>query len=115
MGHALQDASSKKLKRMIALRRLGRIMGVLFAPALIAGVVLLILGMITWAIVLFSVGGGILLLALFIKLFTISVEKDASKKAVLFLQCGELPGWVCPWGCFPVFEELKETAASGNC
>lgn len=85
MGHALQDKKGKKLKHMIALRRFGKFLGMLFAPSLIAGLVLLPFSYFTWAFVLFGLAGFILLLSLFVKLRTISIEKDASAKAVSFL------------------------------
>lgn len=87
MGHALQDKTGKKLKKLSALRRTGKTLGVFMLPSIIAGVVLLIIGrnLLYWGIGLIAVGVLIFLLALFIKLWTISIEKDASKNAVIFL------------------------------
>lgn len=86
LGHALQDKEGKKLKNLIALRKIGRFLGMFFVPTIIAGLVLLVLNILTWAIILLAVGGGIFLLALIIKLLTISLEKDASEKALDFLK-----------------------------
>lgn len=87
IGHAMQDIEGKKLKRLILLRKIGKVLGLIFAPSIIAGLVLLIFGgtLQTVGIALLCCGGGIFLLALFVKLLTISIEKDASKKAVEFL------------------------------
>ena len=40
----------------------------------------------TKGLIMLAIAGGIFLLALFNKLFTISIEKDASKKAVIMLK-----------------------------
>ena len=82
----MQDKEGKKLKNLIALRKIGRFLGMFFVPTIIAGLVLLVLNILTWAIILLAVGGGIFLLALIIKLLTISLEKDASEKALDFLK-----------------------------
>ena len=86
IGHAKQDIEGKKLKRLNFLRKLGRIVGLLLTPCLIAGIVMLILGYSLIGFVLFGVAGGIFILALVIKLMTIAIEKDASKKALGFLE-----------------------------
>lgn len=86
LGHALQDKEGKKLRKMLSLRRLGKVLGLLLVPCLVAGAVFGFLGN---AIVCLSLLGGaafIFLLALYIKLRTISIEKDASKKAIIFLE-----------------------------
>lgn len=87
MGHALQDITGKKLKKLSRLRRLGRLLGVLMLPSIIAGGILMILGneLFWYGVILIGVGVFIFFLALFIKLRTISIEKDASKKALNFL------------------------------
>ena len=88
MGHALQDKSGKKLKKLTVLRILGRVLGLLFFPVLIAGIVLLFFEDIKFIIGLSCLGVALLifLLSLIIKLRTISIEKDASNNAIIFLQ-----------------------------
>ena len=87
MGHARQDKEGKKLKHLLLMRRIGRLLGVLFAPSIIAGLIFLIFegALQTAGIVLLASGAGIFLLALLVKILTISIEKDASKKAIVFL------------------------------
>lgn len=85
LGHALQDKEGNKLRRMRVLRRLGRVLGLLLAPCLIAGAVLAILGMGLVSLILIGSAAFIFLLALYVKLRTISIEKDASKKALVLL------------------------------
>ncbi|MBP3344959.1 MAG: zinc metallopeptidase [Clostridia bacterium] len=88
LGHALQDKEGNKLKKLNFLRRLGRVLGLLLVPSFLAGGILLLFGekFFYWGVALLGVGGFIFLLALFIKLRTISIEKDASKKAIILLQ-----------------------------
>lgn len=88
MGHAMQDKNSKKIKTLSRLRRLGKILGYFMLPSILAGVILMILGdkLFIWGILLAVLGVLIFLLALFIKLRTISIEKDASNKALKFLK-----------------------------
>ena len=88
LGHALQDVSGNMLKVLHALRRTGRVLGVLMLPSLIAGLVLLLFGE-----TLFIVGCGLIglsvlifIMALIVRLRQISIEKDASKKAMMFLE-----------------------------
>ena len=88
LGHALQDIEGNKLTRLHFLRRLGRILGILLMPSIIAGIILLFFGE-----TLFIVGACLLvfavvvfILALIVKLMTISIEKDASAKAMVFLE-----------------------------
>ena len=88
MGHALQDKRGSKLKTLNFLRRFGRILGLFLMPLFIAGIIL----MVAWQN-LFYVGVGllagcvfILLLALFIKLRMIAIEKQASAFAIDFLK-----------------------------
>ena len=56
-------------------------------PSIIAGGILMIIGqnLFFWGIGLVAFGVLIFFLALFIKLRTISIEKDASKNAIKFL------------------------------
>lgn len=88
LGHALQDKTSNKLKRLNFLRRLGYVVGMFMFPLLIAGVILIIIGgnLFWWGIGL--AGGGLLIfiLAIVIKAITIKIEKEASKNAMMFLK-----------------------------
>ena len=88
LGHAKQDMEGNKLKRLKFLRYLGKALGVLLPLCLLAGVILLFFGetYFTYGLVLLGCGGAIFLLALFNKLFTISIEKDASSKAIVLLK-----------------------------
>lgn len=87
MGHAYQDKTGNKLKIMATLRRLGKTLGLLMMPSLIAGVLLLLFGekLLPWGIALIALGVLIFVLALFIKLRMIAIEKDASNQAMTFL------------------------------
>ena len=88
MGHAYQDIVEGKLQSFNNLRRAGVIIGKLFLPVLLIGVVslflvenyLLVIG-VTVAVLAF-----IILLAIIIKAKTISVEKDASDIGLGFLR-----------------------------
>lgn len=87
MGHALQDEQGNKLKRFNILRRLGKSMGYFMTPSLVAGIILLFfekLFNIGVFLIIFAV--FVFILALLLKIFTISIEKDASKKAEIFLK-----------------------------
>lgn len=87
MGHALQDIEGNKLKTLNFLRRLGKLVGFLFMPLLIAGLIMLFFeSVFTIALILLSLSVGILFLAILIKAITISIEKDASKKGLVFLK-----------------------------
>lgn len=92
LGHALQDKEGKTLKRLLFMRRLGRILGFLLAPSFIIGIVLMFLGLfleemlLTIGLILIGVGVGIFILALVLKLLTISIEKDASRRAIVLLE-----------------------------
>ena len=87
LGHAMQDIEGNKLKRLHFLRRLGRVLGILLMPSIIAGIILLFFGetLFIVGLILIAVGVLIFILALVIKLMTISIEKDASNKAMTFL------------------------------
>lgn len=86
LGHALQDKTGRKLKTLSLLRWVGRILGTIFAPTLIAGGILCLTEYVVLGLCL--LGGGVLIffLALFVKLRTISIEKEASKNALIFLE-----------------------------
>ena len=88
MGHAMQDKNGKKLKTHNFLRKFGAFVGYLFLPAIVAGIVLLFFGIDfrIYSYICFGVAGGILLLAILIKAITISIEKDASKIGLEFLE-----------------------------
>ena len=88
LGHALQDKEGNKLKRLTFLRRLGRFVGVFFWPLIVLAVIFTLISAdwLTIGIVLFAVAIGIFFLSLLIKFITISIEKDASRKAVDFLK-----------------------------
>ena len=87
MGHALQDKNGKKLKTLNFLRRLGKVLGFFLMPLFIAGVVLMLIGGALFYVGVGMLGGCvvILILALFIKLRMIAIEKEASKFAIEFL------------------------------
>ncbi len=88
LGHAKQDKEGGKLKRLHFLRGLGKILGIFLPLLIIAGVVLLFFGdeLFNLGLILLGCSAGIFLLALFNKLLTISIEKDASKKAIKMLE-----------------------------
>ena len=88
MGHALQDKEGSKLKKLNFLRRFGSFLGFLFLPSLITGIILFFLGedLRLFSYVLLGTASGILLLAILIKMRTISIEKDASNKGIEFLK-----------------------------
>lgn len=87
LGHAIQDLEGRKLKRLIFMRKLIRVLGIFFWPLIIAGGVLCffpdlrIIGIGLAAAAAFSI-----FLAFVLKIMTISIEKDASKKAVKLLE-----------------------------
>ena len=87
LGHAKQDKDGKKLVRLNRLRRFNRAVGTLMLPSFIAGVILAIIGqnLFIYGMLLIGVGFLIFILALLTKLIMISIEKDASKNAVVFL------------------------------
>lgn len=88
MGHAFQDQQGGKLKALNFFRRIGSLISYLFIPALIAGVVLLIIGgkLRIYSYITLGVAGGIFLLAVLIKAITIAIERDASNKGLDFLE-----------------------------
>jgi Zn-dependent membrane protease YugP len=87
LGHAMQDKQGKKLKRLHALKNIIRFLGIFMIPSIVAGVLLLFFGQayFVWSMVSFGFAGSLFLSALIIRLVGISIEKDASKKAVEFL------------------------------
>ena len=85
LGHALQDQEGKKLKSLTFLRRFGRGIALLLGPCIIAGGILAILEYFLLALCLLGAAILIFILSLYVKLKTISIEKDASVKAVAML------------------------------
>lgn len=87
IGHARQDKEGNKLKSLNRLRKFGRFIGILLLPLLIAGGVIMIAfpHLFYLGVGLASGGGLIFLTALFLKLKTISIEKEASKYALDYL------------------------------
>lgn len=95
LGHAKQDQEGDKLKKHWALRRSGKICGFFFLPVVLAGIALSLLNIFSvlsqtfWlAIGLSLLGVGFLLFifSVFLKYREVQIEKDASKKAVLFMK-----------------------------
>lgn len=88
LGHAKQDQTSSKLKKLSRLRKAGRFVGVFMFPLLLAGLVLTIIGGNLFYIGIGLAAGGlfIFLLAIIIKAVTIRIEKEASKNALVFLR-----------------------------
>lgn len=87
-GHAMQDRDGNKLKVKSILNKIGKAIGWLMFPSLVAGIILIALGgnLFYWGIGLASFGLLIFILSLTLRLFTISIEKDASKKALNLLK-----------------------------
>ena len=89
LGHALQDVSGNKLKKLHRLRRVGRFIAKtrILMPSLVAGMILLTFGGTPFIIGcgLLALSAFIFILALVVKLMTISIEKDASKNAMIYL------------------------------
>lgn len=88
MGHALQDKKGNKLKKLNFLRRIGKILGFFLIPLFILGIILML---IDFNLLYYGIGclGGcvlIFILALFIKIRMIAIEKEASKFAIDFLK-----------------------------
>lgn len=86
LGHALQDKESKKVKALNTMRTIGWIVGKLFLPLILAFIVLIFFqNLQTYAFIIGGVAAGIFLFAVIIKLFIISIEKDASSRAIKML------------------------------
>lgn len=87
IGHARQDSEGKKLKSLNRLRKFGRIIGLFLFPLLLAGgIVMLALPYLFYLGLGLAIGGGLIfLIALFVKLKTISIEKEASMYALDYL------------------------------
>ncbi len=87
-GHALQDRDGKKLKVKSILNKIGKSIGWLMFPSIVVGIILIAFGgnLLYYGIGLVSFGFLIFLLSLTLRLFIISIEKDASRKAMLLLK-----------------------------
>ena len=87
MGHAYQDNVENKLKKFNRLRVAGSLIGKLFLPILIVGIVLLFLVENYYLVISGTLGAMvfIVLLAIIIKTKTIKIEKDASERGLNFL------------------------------
>lgn len=88
LGHALQDKEGKKLKILHFLKRFIKILGFLFIPSIIAGLILTIIGSSLFipGLCLLGFAGLLFLSGLMIKLATVSIETDASRKGMEFLK-----------------------------
>ena len=88
MGHALQDYQNPKTLKKLQKRSITcKLLGYLMYPLIIAGIILFFIeGMLIFSVA--CIAGAILIFvfALSVKLSTIKIEKDASKKAIMFLQ-----------------------------
>lgn len=89
MGHALQDKINPEiLKRRDNLSMIARVLGLFMFPLFVGGILLFFLNPTNQILALSCLGGSILIffLAIFVKGLTISIEKDASKKAIDYLR-----------------------------
>ena len=88
MGHAYQDIVENKLYKFNVMRKIGIVLGKLFLPIVITSIILLFF-VESYLTVLLGGGlclGFIVLLSVIMKIGTIRIEKDATKKAVMFLE-----------------------------
>lgn len=86
IGHAQQDKESGKFKALAVMRGVGWVVGKLFLPAVIAFIVLMFFpDLQLQAYIVGGAAAGIFLFAAMLKLFVISLEKDASKRAIKML------------------------------
>jgi Zn-dependent membrane protease YugP len=89
LGHAMQDKQdSQILKRRDTLSLVAKLLGIFMAPLLIAGVILFFAypANLVYSVVCLAGGIGIFVLALVVKGLTISIEKDASSRAIMLLE-----------------------------
>lgn len=89
LGHALQDEENEQiLKRHERLGLLAKFLGYMMTPLFIVGIVLFfaVPTNLVYCIACLSGAIGIFFLALTVKGLTISIEKDASAKALVFLR-----------------------------
>ena len=88
LGHAMQDYKTKgRFKRFLFLGKLGRAVGFLMFPALIAGIVLMFFeAYSSYGIIALGVAAGLFLFSLFLKIYIITIEKEASKIGLKFLE-----------------------------
>ena len=89
MGHALQDKITPELlSRRDNLSLLAKVLGFFMFPFFVAGIILFFVSADYYLYSLLCLGGSILIffLALLVKGLTISIENDASKKAIDYLR-----------------------------
>lgn len=92
LGHALQDRDGNKLKVKSILSKLGKIVSIFLFPSLLAGLILMGIGIFqqSWLLYLgigfLCFGVFVFILALVLRLYTISIEKEASKNAIILLK-----------------------------
>jgi Zn-dependent membrane protease YugP len=89
LGHAMQDKQdSQILKRRDTLSLVAKLLGIFMAPLLIAGVILFFAypANLVYSVACLAGGIGIFVLALVVKGLTISIEKDASSRAIMLLE-----------------------------
>ena len=87
MGHAMQDKNSKKLKHFSFLKYFGKILGFFLMPLFIASIILMfaVEGLFYYGVACLAGSVLIFLLALFLKIRIIAIEKEASKIALKYL------------------------------
>lgn len=88
LGHAMQDRDGNSLLVKSILVRIGMVIGPLMFPSLIIGIVLFAIGgnLFYWGIGLLVFGALIFLLAVILKIITIGIEGNASKRAIKLLK-----------------------------
>lgn len=89
LGHALQDKDNPQtLRRRDRLGLIAKLLGYMMTPLFIGGIVLFfaVPSNLLYSIVCLGGAIGIFFLALVVKGLTISIEKDASAKALIFLK-----------------------------
>lgn len=96
LGHAQQDKTAKNLRKHWQKRRIGKIIGKLFLPCVLVGVLLSILNLtgvfyqsyvLYIGISFFGIAFFIFLFAIYLKYREIKIEKEASDYAIKFLNC----------------------------
>lgn len=93
LGHALQDKNKNKLFRTNALlSKITRITNRLIFPLIVVGLILYIIHVPTesFGLILVVIAGGLLLIHAILKLLTIPLEFDASKRALKLIEENKL-------------------------
>ena len=86
LGHAIQDHEGNLLKHKNRLKRAGWVFGKLFLPCILVCLVMLFFPQYQVISIIFgSLAGGIFLLSGILKMLTIYIERDASKRAIKLL------------------------------